>query len=54
VENWEGRVDDAKVESHELVAAALDKGLDSVYVFGVLIDSWIVGEEKEFCVGDSA
>ena len=44
---------DAKVEVHEVVSAALDEGLDSVYVFGVLIDARVISEEEEFGVGDA-
>jgi hypothetical protein len=51
VKDWEARVDDAKVKFYKMVSASLDKGLDSVYVFGVLVYSWIVCEKKEFGMG---
>lgn len=43
MQDGEGGVNDSKEEFYELVSEVLNEGLDAVYVFGVLVDAWIIG-----------
>jgi len=43
VQDGEGGMNDSKEQFYELVSAVLNEGLYAVYVFGVLVDAWIIG-----------
>ena len=46
-------MDNSKVEFYQMISTTLDEILNSIYVFGVLFDSWIIGKEEKLRVRDS-